>query len=137
MWFPDKGQWLIIWIGFLLASFAVVSASVGGAVFLTVIALLLIWYREGRRRNKKASMENLATENAATENHAEDPIEDDGTFMIASHSTPNPKALQRKDSGDQKPPRWTTDVIPWTLEELRKARLTDEIPERFRKEEKL
>lgn len=57
MWAPDRTQWFLIWIGFLLASYAVVCDSIGGALFLASIFALLIYYRETLRRARKAEAE--------------------------------------------------------------------------------
>jgi hypothetical protein len=62
------------------------------------------------------------------------PEEDHGQFIIASHSTPHPKWLEKKEREDSKPLR-SANVQPWTAEELRTARLTGVKPERFQEKD--
>ncbi|MGB9010624.1 MAG: hypothetical protein WCC18_18575 [Candidatus Acidiferrales bacterium] len=63
MWFPDRIQWVTIWVAFLLASLMVADDAAGPAVFIVILALLIIWYREGRRRqvNAVSDLNPLAT----------------------------------------------------------------------------
>jgi hypothetical protein len=57
MWAPDRTHWFLIWVGFFLASYAVVCDSVGGALFIAGISGLLTYYRETVRRTRKAEEE--------------------------------------------------------------------------------
>jgi hypothetical protein len=52
MWFPNKPQWVVIWVGFLFGSYIWGGFdSPGGAAFIAIIVGLVIWMLEGRRRS--------------------------------------------------------------------------------------
>lgn len=67
MWFPSKSQWVVIWIGFILA-FACIGIIIGSiygdlgdllsvvttAAFFIVGTSLVVWMIEGRRRRRKS-----------------------------------------------------------------------------------
>jgi len=52
MWFPNKIQWIVIWIGAFFF-FGLLSANDGEmAVFMLVATIFIVWMLEGRRRRK-------------------------------------------------------------------------------------
>jgi len=63
MWFPNKAQWVVMWIGLIIAG--IVGLSIGedayqniegaigvifGVIWVVVATALVVWMIEGRRR---------------------------------------------------------------------------------------
>jgi hypothetical protein len=53
MWFPNKWQWVVIWLGLVLMSYLVLAGDddpIILAVFVGIATLLIVWMLEGHRR---------------------------------------------------------------------------------------
>jgi hypothetical protein len=71
MWFPNKGQWIVMWLGLIIAG--LVGSSIGdtyqsiegalGAIFgvlwVVIATLFVVWMLEGRRRKADQKTDTL------------------------------------------------------------------------------
>jgi len=54
MWFPNKPQWIVIWVGFVLASICLSDEyERSWGVFAAVATIFVVWMLEGRRRKRQ------------------------------------------------------------------------------------
>lgn len=102
MWQPDRVQWITIWTAFLLGSLMVADDAIGPAVFFAIVALLIIWYREGRRTTQVVVSEVIHEEvkpsTVPVEQAIGTPVE---VLTVADQTEKN-----RHDESGGRPYRW-------------------------------